>query len=286
MLGCIIGDVIGSYYEVLEVNAVGKNPDKKRSYDERIKVLNEESLFNTFCSYTDDSVLTVSIADAIINDKSYEDVLREYGLREIDLGLDKYGRSRFGKGFVSWLKKDSKGDSFGNGSAMRIAPVGYLYDDIESVKYEALKATIPSHNNVDAIRSASIVAEVIYLIRCGLKKEELKKYIEDNYCTLDFNLEDLQRNYKFSSKAMNSVPQALFCFLESTDFEDSIRKSISIGGDSDTIACIVGGISEAYYGIPQHLKNEVMNYIPEYFKPVIEEFYKRVNTNKLIRDMI
>lgn len=274
MLGSIIGDIVGSIYEVKEVEALKNNKDKKRSYDERIKILDKNvTLFNNECSYTDDSVLTTAIADAVLNNKKYEGCLRYYGLKELNLGLDKYGRSRFGAGFVKWVQGKEVGESYGNGSAMRIAPIGYLFNNLDDIKENVIKATIPSHNNIDAIRGAEAVAITIYLARCGKSKEEIIDYIEKKYYKMDYNLEDLQRNYKFSSKCSDSVPQALFCFFESTDFEDAIRKSISIGGDSDTIACIVGGISEAYYGIPKNLEKEVLKYIPEHIKVILNQFY-------------
>ena len=278
MIGSILGDIIGSIYEVEEVHAIKNNPNKKRDYIERIKILDEKTpLFSRDSSYTDDTALTCAIAEAVINNKDYEKCLRDFGLRELSLGRDKYGRSRFSEGFVKWLKQKKEGDSFGNGSAMRISPIGFLYDDIDSIKKEVHKATISSHNNTEAIKGAEAVAITIYLARQGKTKNEIKEYIEKNYYKLDYNLEDLQKNYRFTSKCCESVPQALFCFLESTGFEDAIRKSISIGGDSDTIACIVGGISEAYYGIPSYLKKEIYKYIPLYMALIVKQFYlKRI----------
>ena len=283
MLGSIIGDIVGSIYEVWEVEAIKNNADKKRSYEERIKILDKNiPLFSDECSYTDDSILTSAIAYAIINNKNYEACLREYGLKELDLGLDKYGRSRFGAGFVNWLKDDKQGTSYGNGSAMRISPIGYLFNGIDEIKENVIKATVPSHNHEEAIEGAMIVALTIYMARNGHSKEEIKKYIENNYCKLDFDLEDLQKNYRFSSKCSNSVPQALYCFLISNDFEDSIRKSISIGGDSDTIACIVGGISEAYYGVPENIKQQVEKYLPKYIKDILNQFYSKSKVKKIV----
>lgn len=281
MLGCIIGDIIGSIYEVKEIEAIKYSIDKKRTYKERIKILDNIPLFNELSCYTDDSVLTTAIADAIINNKSYEECLRSYGLNEISLGLDNFGRSRFGKGFVSWLLNEKEGNSYGNGSAMRIAPIGFLFDDIKTIKEEVKKATIPSHNNVEAIKAAECVAITIYLARNKISKEKIKEFIENNYYKLSFNLEELQKNYRFSSKCIDSVPQALYCFTISNSFEDAIKKSISIGGDSDTIACIVGGISEAYYGIPERLIKESAQFIPEYINEIINKFYLQTNIKKL-----
>ncbi len=256
MLGAIIGDIAGSYYEVLEI----KN---HRTYEERIKILNKDiPLFTSDSSYTDDTVLTCAIYDAIVNGNfKYEEYLKKYGLAEINLGEDKYGRSRFGKGFVSWLLGEKEGNSYGNGCAMRISPVGFLFDNLEDVIKESKKATIPSHNHEDAIKASEAVASAIFKLRHGESKEDVIKYIKDNYYDLSYDLEDLQRNNKFSSKASITIPQAIYVFMVANDFEDTIRKAISIGGDTDTIAAIAGSIAESYYGIPEELKNEVKKYL-------------------------
>lgn len=276
MLGAIIGDVVGSYYEVLEVKEI-KNGH--RSYEERIKILDQNTpLFTENSSVTDDSILTFAIYKAIKENKPYEEMLKYYAKKEIDLGKDMYGRSRFGKGFVEWVNGNTEGTSYGNGASMRISPVGYLFDTLEEVKQESYKATIPSHNHEESILCAEAVSTSIFLLRNGISKEELKEYIEKNYFKLDYDLEDLRRNYKFSSKSINSVPQAIFTFLESTSFEETIRNAISIGGDTDTIACIAGSLAESYYGIPQELLEQVKPYLKDYMKELFEKekvFQKR-----------
>ena len=264
MLGAIIGDIAGSYYEVLEIE-YQKKYKTNRPYEERIKILDKNTpLFNSESSYTDDTILTIAIYDAIKNgNRDYKKYLKEYGLKEINLGLDKYGRSRFGSGFVEWLKGDYEGVSYGNGAAMRISPVGYLFNDIETIKKEVYNATKPSHNNEEAIKGALSVAESIFLLRQGKSKEEVIKYIKDNYYDLDYELIDLQKNNKFSAKSSITVPQAIYIFSISNDFEDTIRKAISIGGDTDTIACIAGSIAEAYYGISDEIKEEIKKYLKD-----------------------
>lgn len=275
MYGAIIGDVSGSYLEVLEINE--KKNKSRRSYEDRVKILNENTpLFDENCSVTDDSVLTVAIADAILNDREYEDALREYGKREIDEGYDKYGRSRFGYGFVKWIRNEKEGDSLGNGAAMRISPVGYLFNDEEAILKESTLATIPSHNHPEAIKGAQEVTMAIFLARNGYSKEEIKNYLIKKFnINLNFDIENLRHNYEFDATIMQTVPQAIYCFLESNGFEDAIRKTLSIGGDTDTLACIVGSISEAFYGVPEHLIEEVKPYIPDYFMKTINRFYKK-----------
>lgn len=274
MLGAIIGDIVGSIYEVLEVEEKKKNKTN-RSYEERIKILDKNTpLFAENCSVTDDSILTCAIYDAIANGNcDYEKYLKEYGLREISLGVDKYGRSRFGKGFVEWLENKKEGNSYGNGAAMRISPVGFCFDNIDEVKHNSYLATIPSHNHEEALLSAEAVAVSIFLLRNGIPKDEVINYIKDNYYALEYDLEELQRTYSFSSKASNSVPQALFIFSISNNFEDAIRKSISIGGDSDTIAAIVGSLSEAYYGIDENIKEQVKPYLKDYMLDLLKDKY-------------
>ena len=287
MLGAIIGDIVGSFYEVEEIKAFKNSPTKKRSYEDRIKILDKSTpLFTEECSYTDDSVLTIAISNALTEPLDFESSLRKYGNEEISLGVDKYGRSRFGSGFVSWLKNEKEGDSFGNGASMRISPIGYYYDDLEYVLKASREATIPSHNHPEAIKGAQAVASTIYLARNEFSKEEIKDFLESRFgYFMNFDLEDLQRNYKFSSKTNNSVPQAIFCFLESTDFEDCLRKAISIGGDTDTIAAIACSIAESFYGIPEDLKNKALSYLPENYRKQVTKFYQLLELKKHLLDL-
>lgn len=281
MLGAIIGDVAGSYYEVLEVKHQ-KESKTNRPYEERIKILDESTpIFGEFSTYTDDTVLTCAILDAILNGNcDYEKYLREYGLKELELGKDNFNRARFGKGFIKWLNGDSIGDSFGNGAAMRISPVGFLFNDFNDVMNETFKATNPSHNNIEARTGAVAVATSIYLLRNGKGKDEVIDYIKEDIYDLNFDLEDLQRNNKFSSYTDPSVPIALYVFSQSNNFEDAIRKAISVGGDSDTIAAIVGGLAEACWGVPENLKEEVKKYLNDDIINLLDSYYKEKQWKK------
>ncbi len=284
MLGAIIGDVAGSTYEVDEVLAL-KNKSKV-SYEDRIKILDKKiPLFKDNSSCTDDTILTSAIAETILKNGNYENYLREFGKREESLGLDIYGRSRFGSGFIDWLNNNSTGESFGNGCAMRVSPIPMYYDNLDDILSETYKSTITSHNHSDAINATKAVSIAIYMAKNNYSKEDIKVKIEHecNY-DLNFNLEDLQKNYKFTSKAKDSIPQAIYCFLESNDFEDAIRKAISIGGDTDTIAAITGSIAENYYGIPDEIINEVNKYIPDYIKNIINRFYLKLEFNKILKN--
>ena len=268
MIGAIIGDVVGSVYETLEYNS----KEEKRSYEDRMKIMDINTpLFLSDSIVTDDSVLTVAVIDAIINSKKYDDKLKEYAIREIN-----EGRNRFGSGFLRWINGENKIPSIGNGCAMRISPVGFLFNDLDTIKEESRKVTITSHNNDDCIKCAEAVAVSIYLLRKGMDKDSLRKYIIDNYFDLDYDLEDLRHNYTFEVSAIKSVPQAIYCFLESNDFEDGIRKAISIGGDSDTIACIVGALSETYYGVSNEMIKQVEQYLLDYMKPILVKVYGNI----------
>lgn len=287
MLGAIIGDIVGSTYEVEEIKALKSNPDKKRSYEERIKILDKDTpLFTADSSYTDDTVLTIAISDSLSTGKDFEESLREYGLSEMSLGLDKYGRNRFGSGFISWLKGEKEGDSYGNGASMRVSPIGFYYDDLNFVLAKTREATIPSHNHEEAIKGAQAVASTIYLARNKFSKEEIKDFLESRFgYFMNFDLECLQQNYKFSTQTNRSVPEALFCFFESTDFEDCLRKAISIGGDTDTIAAIACSIAESYYGIPEELKQQALTYLPEEYRNKISQFYRILNLKNELQDL-
>lgn len=279
MLGAIIGDVVGSIYEVDEIKLF---KEKRIEYQNRIKILDKNtSLFKSNCSYTDDTVLTCAIANALLIDKDYTKSLRKFGLKEISLGLDKYGRSRFGKGFCEWLKGDYIGYSYGNGCAMRISPIANYYTNLTDILEETYKATIPSHNHIESINAAGAVSTCIYLSKLGKSKEFIKKHIEETYgYDLNFDLETLQKTYTFTSRSKNSIPQAIYCFLISSDFEDAIRKAISIGGDSDTIAAITGSIAEAYYGIDKELIKEVEPFLPEYVINITNDFYETIGKER------
>lgn len=283
MLGAIIGDVAGSTYEVDEVLAL-KNKTKV-SNEERIKILDRNvPLFQKNSSCTDDTVLTSAIAECILKDGNYEDYLREFGKKEVSLGLDIYGRSRFGKGFIDWLNNKIIGESFGNGCAMRVSPIPMYYNNLEDILNETYKSTITSHNHEDSINATKAVSIAIYMAKNKVSKEGIKNKIEKE-CgfNLNFDLEELQKNYQFTSKAKDSVPQAIYCFLVSNDFEDAIRKAISIGGDTDTIAAITGSIAENYYGIPEQIILSVQPYIPEYIKNIVNRFYLKLKFNSFLK---
>lgn len=275
MLGAIIGDVIGSIYEVNEIKAL---KEKRNNYKNRIKILDKSvPLFTSECSYTDDTVLTVAVAHSLLNDKNYYKYLKEFGKKEMSLGIDKYGRNRFSSRFIDWLNGDYIGNSYGNGCAMRISPIANYCSNFDDMIKEIYNVTCTSHKSTESIKASIAVSYAIYLAKNRFKKETIKKFIEKQ-CdyNLNYDLEQLQKNYKFTSRAKDSIPQAIYCFLISNDFEDAIRKAISIGGDSDTIAAITGSIAEAYYDIDNKLIKSVEKYLPEYVINITNNFYEYI----------
>ncbi|MDY6065206.1 MAG: ADP-ribosylglycohydrolase family protein [Finegoldia sp.] len=233
MYGTFIGDIVGSKYEFDNI--------KTKDFD----------LFSSDCNYTDDTIMTVAIAKAIMESIEKDDDLKETIIKT----MQDFGRrfpcpkGAYGSRFSSWLKEtDPKPyNSFGNGSAMRVSPCGLIALSLEEAKRLAALSASVSHNHPEGIKGAQAVSSAIFLAKIGKSKDDIKKYIEDNFYSLDFSLESIRPGYSFDVSCQGSVPQALVAFLESTDFEDSIRNAISIGGDSDTIGAITGSIALPYY---------------------------------------
>jgi ADP-ribosylglycohydrolase len=236
MLGAITGDIIGSVYEF---------DSNKPEYN--------FPLFSNDSEFTDDTVLTVAVADSIINRIPYQEKLREYYKRYPDAG--------YGNMFHNWArsKNPQPYNSWGNGSAMRVSPVGWAFDDLEIVLHKAKESAEITHNHPEGIKGAQATASSIFLARTKNSKKEIKEFVEKNFnYNLDLDLEDLRKNYRFNESCQDTVPQAIYTFLISDSFEDSIRKAIYIGGDSDTLACINGSIAEAFYGgVPDSIVEEV-----------------------------
>lgn len=275
MLGAIIGDLAGSIDEYQEFkDSLNKRLDLKR----RLERLHRRDLIDDNSFYSDDTILTIAILDAILSNESYETKLKEYGLKyknEIPKNID-YFEYMFSPGFIKWCESNEVGKSIGNGSAMRVSSVGYLFNDEETVLKEAEKATIPSHNSKEAITAASAVALSIYLARKGLSKEGIKDIISTKFnYKLYYDLNELRKIYLFDG-TYKVVPLCIYIALSSNSFEESIRKAISIGGDTDTIACIVGSISEALFGIPDKYVDKAYSKLPYEFVKLLKIGYKRI----------
>ncbi len=284
MLGAIIGDLAGTKYEYQEFL------DSRKGIidiNRRREILNKNTNLLTDKSFiSDDSLLTIAIAEAIVYNRDYKETLKKYGKKYENKPVAREGffKNAFSPTFIKWANSENNenGTSQGNGAAMRIFPIAFLYNDIRTVEKEAKKATIPSHNSNQAIRGAQCLAGTIFLAKKKESKDKIIEYVTKKYgYDLNYNLEELQENNTFNGTCEVTVPQAIFLFLQSNDFEDSIRKAISIGGDTDTIACMVGGISEAYYGIPKQLRNKALELLPEDLRQIIIKAYKMKKINNI-----
>lgn len=275
MYGTIIGDIAGSIYEYDEF----MNSEKGIiNLEKRLEILSKTDLIDENCFYSDDTILTIAILDSILNNSGYEDKLKEYGLKYGTERLNKpnYFEYMFSPSFTKWCKGEKEGNSIGNGCMMRVSPIGYFFNSLEEVKENTRLATIPSHNNEKSIKAAMVVSSVIYMARTGMKKEEIKEYLKAEYeINLDYNLEELQKTYLFDGTC-NVLEICLYILFLSNDYESAIRNAISIGGDTDTIACIVGGMAEALYGVPPYLIELAKVKLPTKFNELLEEGYKKL----------
>ncbi len=255
IIGAVIGDVIGSVFE--------RNNIKTTNFD----------LFNSKCDYTDDTVLTIAVAECILNNKNFAKTIWEYGRN--------YRGRGYGGSFRNWLQQDNLKPygSFGNGSAMRASAVGFAFDNIETVLDIAKQTAEVTHNHPEGIKGAQATATAIFLARKGKSKQEIKDYITSTFnYDLGFTLDEIRPTYKFDVTCQGSVPQAIVAFLESSDFENAIRLAISIGGDSDTIACITGGIASAYYKqIPKEIIDFVVDKLPGEYIEIMNKFDEQYN---------
>lgn len=288
MIGAIIGDTVGSVYEF---------SNTKDYYF---------TLFNSESGYTDDSVMTMAVAAWLLKDKklSYqglEDTMVEFG--------ENYPSPMggYGTGFYRWLFSpdrlwqfdDRYGDSpyrsktgrhpygsYGNGSAMRASAVGWFFDTIEETERVAAISAAITHNHPEGIKGAQATAAAIFLARTGKTKEEIRDYVEKTFgYDLHKSWEYWHPIYGWEDSCQGTVPQAIIAFLDSTDFEDAIRKAVSLGGDSDTLACITGGIAEAYYKeIPKQMVERTLGKMPQNLRDLIDEFHARVNYPEICKD--
>ncbi len=254
MLGAIAGDVIGSVYERYTIKTT------------------DFPLFQPACTFTDDTVLTVATADAILNHLDYAAAYKDYGRR--------YPHAGYGGTFIRWIfSQDMQPyNSWGNGSAMRVSPVGWAFDAVERVLAEAKKSAAVTHNHPEGIKGAQATALAVFLARTGQSKETIKAEIEDRFAyNLSRSLDEIRPGYHFDVSCQGSVPEAIIAFLEAGNVEDAIRNAISLGGDSDTLACIAGGIAHAYYGsIPEPISTEVRRRLPDEFLTIIDQFNERM----------
>lgn len=256
MLGAIIGDIVGSRYE-------GHNHRSK-----------DFQFFEPSCHYTDDSVMTLAISNAILmSHEDYSD-LKEMAVKSMHEIGNIYPHAGYGRAFHKWLAEDNPQpyNSYGNGAAMRISPVAWVANSLEEVKMMSKSVTEVTHNHPEGVKGAEAVAIAIFLARQGKSQEEIRTYIENNYYSLDTSIARWHEINKFNSSCQGSVPQAITAFLEATDFEDAIRNAISIGGDSDTIAAMAGSIAEAYFGVPEDIREQAVTFLDKRLLTILTNF--------------
>ena len=254
MFGAIIGDIVGSRFEW----------DNHRDKD--------FEFFHDKCFFTDDSVMTIAVAKALCESKKngYADLEKQLIHWMHEIGL-RYPFCGFGARFFSWIveKQDKPYNSYGNGSAMRTSACGFIAGDLEEALELAERCAAVTHNHPEGIKGAKATTACIYLAREGKSIEEIRRYVEDNYYKLGFAIDEIRPTYKFNETCQDSVPQAIEAFLESVSFEDAIRNVISVGGDSDTLAAICGGIAEAYYGLPEGFREKAEGYLDDYLRDIV-----------------
>lgn len=256
MIGAIVGDIVGSRFEF----------HNYRSKD--------FELFTDKCEFTDDSVMTLAIAKALLECKSDFSDLSEQAVKCMQEVGRPYPYCGYGGHFRWWMYSDSPEPymSYGNGAAMRVSAVGWVANTIEEAKLLSKKVTAVTHNHPEGLKGAEATAVAILLARQGKSKEEIKQFIEAKYYKLDFTIDKIRSSYRFNETCQGTVPQALEAFFESTDFEDAIRIAVSVGGDSDTLAAITGSVAEAYYGVPEKIIDKAISFLDNRLKKILFDF--------------
>jgi len=253
MIGAIAGDIIGSVYE-----------------HRRIKT-KEFPLFDPRCRFTDDTVLTVAVADAILTGQPYQQSLRVIGRR--------YPQAGYGGAFIQWLFTDAPlpYESWGNGSAMRVSPVGFAFSTQEEVLEQARMSAEVSHSHPEGIKGAQATALAVFLARTGIGKEAIRTRVAERFgYDMNRSVDGIRPGYAFDVSCQGTAPEAIIAFLDSESYEDAIRNAVSLGGDSDTLACITGGIAEAYYGgVPEHIREDALKRLTPDLVAVVDDFYRR-----------
>lgn len=252
LMGAICGDIIGSPYEFWRT--------RTKNYD-----------FNMFPlrgKFTDDTVMSIAVADWIMHGGDLAQVIQKWGL--------KYPKAGYGGMFKQWLAEEDPQPyfSFGNGSAMRVSPVGCAFYTLEETLQKAAESAEVTHNHPEGIKGAQATAAAIFMARNGKSKDEIRGYLSENFgYDLSREYETIKPGYKFDATCQGSVPESLICFLESKDFEDSVRLAVSMGGDADTMGAICGSVAAPYFGgIPDDIYNKCWAKLTEDIREVVTEF--------------
>ena len=253
MIGALAGDIIGSVYEA--------NPIKTKQFP----------LFHPQGRFTDDSVLTIAVAQAILEDGDYRRWIVELGRR--------YPNAGYGGSFIRWLRAavPQPYNSWGNGAAMRVSPIGFFFSDPQTVLLEAARSAEISHNHPEGIKGAQAAALAVFLARTTHDKTLIQKEISERFgYDLSPTVEEIRPAYRFDISCQGTVPQSIIAFRDADSYEDAVRNAISLGGDSDTLACITGGIAEAFYGgVPAFIRKQALNILDDPLRRITETFLDR-----------
>ena len=248
MLGAIVGDVVGSRLELASLQS------------------KEFSFFTPDCHISDDTILTLAICQAFLDCRGDYSRLSLHAAAQLKAFALRYPRAGYGSKFLVWMLADVSEPygSLGNGSAMRVSAAGWLFDTLDKTLEMAKVTAEVTHNHPEGIKGAQATAAVIFLARTSHSKPEIKQYVEQTFgYDLNRTCDEIRPTYHHVETCQETVPEAIIAFLESVSFEDALRNAVSLGGDSDTLACITGGIAEAFYGMPQELRDETLKRLPE-----------------------
>jgi len=274
LIGAIIGDIVGSRFEF--------NNHRSKDFE----------LFTDKCEVTDDSIMTLAVAKAIMetekrikpllnergNNDEYNKLLESMTIKYMQEIGRKYPYCGYGGMFRRWVFSDNPKPyySFGNGAAMRISPVGFIAPTEDEARKLSETITAVTHNHKEGIKGAEATVISIYMAKHGASKEEIRQKINEDYYNLNFTIDEIRDTYEFNETCQETVPQAIVAFLESDTFEDAIRIAISVGGDSDTLAAITGSIAEAYYGVPEDIKEKALTYLDEELRSIYDEWCETI----------
>ena len=259
MLGAIIGDIAGSRFEF-------------NNYRDK-----DFTFFTGECCFTDDTVMSLAICAAILACEGNYSTLGQLTVQKMQEIGRPYPYCGYGGRFYSWMYTENPQpyNSYGNGAAMRVSGCGFAASSLEEAKSLARQVTEVTHNHPEGLKGAEATAVAIYLLRSGYTKEQLRSYIVEHYYPLNFTIASIRRTYEFNETCQDTVPQALEAFLETKNFEDAIRNAVSVGGDSDTMAAITGGLAEAFFGIPEQLRKRALIYLDERLLKILQAFEKK-----------
>ena len=260
MFGAILGDIIGSPYEF-------DMGDKTKAFP----------LFSETSNFTDDTVMTIAVAEAFMDAPDDDAIIHKRLVESMQKWGHRYPYAGYGVRFCAWLESSNPQpyNSWGNGSAMRVSSVAWLFNNLDTVRRMARLSAEVTHNHPEGIKGAEATASAIFLGRTGHTKTQIKAYIEESFgYDLDRTCDKIRPNYHHVESCQKTVPEAIIAFLEGESFEDVIRTAVSLGGDCDTLTAIAGSIAEGFYGVPEELKQECINRLPKNLLNVLTKFEK------------